>query len=291
MAKRLSSEDVSDPANIGVSMTPSVSLALNVMAVMKEAYGALPPPFWGISRAADLLAPRGFKVRYGDSMEAYYRIKDTGAFPIVSIDLNVDQKVELPEGVRSVVCGFMYAQPIELPPSVIQLDLGVLFNHPISLPSALEEVDFGVFYDQPISSWPQSLKTLMFDPFEGTFSQPLDCLPSSLRKLVLSRSFNHLIVLPEGLESIEFGFSFNQPIVLPKSLKRLEFSERGRFNQQLILPEGLQSVTFPEMFSHPVILPSSLREASFGVRYQHRSSLKEREGLFLTFRHPISCNW
>ncbi|GAM17915.1 hypothetical protein SAMD00019534_010900 [Acytostelium subglobosum LB1] len=81
---------------------------------------------------------------------------------------------------------------------------------------------------------------------------------SSLLKLELSDSFNHMILpssLPDSITVLTLGFYYNQPInvnTLPKSLNTLTFGQKYRFNSIIApdsLPHTLIQLKFGKIFS------------------------------------------
>lgn len=255
---------------IGSLVPPFTSyeeVSLKVMSIMKEAYGSLPMEFRGLSKSADLLAPRGFVVSNEDSLNAYRRrhLNARGRFPIVYLCIaswNTREPLFILPGVRAVDvgcrafnCDLILGEGVE----VVKFSSWSSFNKPLDLPNTLRELALGESYDWPIVV-PLRLEELLF-AYKGVFNHPLT-LPekSSLKTLQLPRMFNRPINLVEGLESLGFGKNFNVPVTLPSTLKELEFSEESVFNHQIELPNGLKSASFGEGMTQAVDLPCSLEK-------------------------------
>lgn len=82
-SQNLDSSSLAEAVNI---INSNESLVVKVLAVMKEAYSPFPKELWGLSRATDLLAPRGFAVKDKQTLCRYYlRAGGERRYPVVSL--------------------------------------------------------------------------------------------------------------------------------------------------------------------------------------------------------------
>lgn len=313
MSKRVlegSSEDASH-ACLPSFLSTSEQLTLKVMSIMKEAYKSSPRELWGLSRSADLLAPRGFLIRDSDSYKKYIeglgftvvRVRITGRFDepisllpgvkilVVGID-HFNSPLTLCSGIEEVT--FMrpsrFDQPITLPPGLKKVVLGQEFNRPITLPSSLTEVVFaGYRFDHPL------ILPFGLEVIEGCPNHPV-ILPFHLRKATFKCSFNHPVTLGPNMEELEFGGyasgSFNHPLDLTVAPKLCVISFGDSFNMPVELPESLEEAKFGRSFNYPLVLPPLLKVLKFdyGGVFNHPLTLVDSlRVLHLSdnFNHPI----
>lgn len=198
-----------------------------VMSVMKSANGTVSKDLWGLSRALDLLALRGFVIDGDESFECYReRITAARLYPIVRLRTSD-----------------AFNKPIIIPLGVEALKLGRAFNYLIILPAGLKVLEFSE---------------------KGRFNHSV-VLPKSLRKLMLSKRFNKKITLPEELEYLKLGANFSQQILLPPALKLLDMMFTGRFNSPLNLPDHIQELYLSKVFNHPMLLPIPFMRCRWGT--------------------------
>lgn len=249
-----------------------LSLVMDVLAVMKEAYRSSPKELWGLSRSTDLLAPRGFVLKDDYSVCRYYtRAGEDKRYPIVSVRTHAgfNKPIYLLPGVSRVRFGTAFTYPVVIPAGVTELTFRKnsycvcrTFNEPLRLPDGIRKLQVSHDFDQPIT-FPMSLTRIVLGEI---FCQPIS-LPSKLITLRFESTgrFNHALVLPKSLRYLHLGDYFNHPIALHKGLRKLTIG--AKFNQPLNLPDGLKELTFNESetevrlhMTHPLSLPDSLKK-------------------------------
>jgi len=160
--------------------------------------------------------------------------------------------------------------------SLQTLELPTGFNFPLDaghLPR-LRELSLAAGFSQPLNDLPASLRKLKVR--FSNVKQPLDSLPAGLTELDLRFSrFNHPVDrLPRNLLSLTLSRDFDHPLdALPIGLTHLDLNDAYRFSHVLDdLPETLQVLIMPFRFPRPLQrLPCSLRALRFnpGCLFNH----------------------
>lgn len=243
-------------------LTSSEEMTHRVMSIMKEAFGSLPEAFWGLSRSADLVAPRGYCLNKEECFNTYRRYIDVGGgYPIVKITIDwwnwklVDRIIIIP-GIKIVTLGRRRRMGgvLVLCEGVEEVYLGenTCFGSQIELPAGLRKLVINGDYDSPLTL-PPSLKELSFSKFSD-FNH-LITLPEKLRVAEFGDNFDKSFSLPPHIEVLRLGDGFDQPLDLSASSK-LRIVRLGRgFTQPLILPPSLKRIELHRSYSLPLELP------------------------------------
>jgi len=136
-----------------------------------------------------------------------------------------------------------------------------------NIPSNIKSIEFTGWFNMDIQPYLHvSIEMLIFG---HEFNQPIDNLPSGLKKLILGANFNQKVNnLPSCLLMLIIGGSFNQSVdMLPESIESISFS--GCFNQKVNnLPSNIKIVRlFGYSFSQSIdSLPDSVEILEFNSR-------------------------
>lgn len=127
------------------------------------------------------------------------------------------------------------------------------------------DFDFGI-----LANLPTNIECLTIYKL-SLFNEPVDYLPSSLKKINFNDYFNTEVEnLPHGLDTIKFGWEFNQKVEnLPNTLETLWFG--AYFNQNITnLPRNIKTLIFGREFNNPIDnLPPNLNILIFGNFFNH----------------------
>lgn len=228
---------------------------------------------------------------WGDTKIDEQMIEIISRFSIIKFSSIFNEQVDhLPNSIKEIIFGSEFNQPIDnLPVSVIKINMkSYKFNYPVdNLPESLESLELGPKFNQPIDNLPYKLKVLLLDksfkhPINNlpislielhidseNYYHSLDCIPDSIKKLILSGSNFKFSKLPSHLEHLEMksyeqNFSFS---ILPNTLRYLELP--NSFDGIIDLHDtNLTHLELGDNFNNPIDnLPDSITNLKFGKKF------------------------
>lgn len=265
-----------------------------VMSIVRGPYEAVPKEYWGLNRAIDLMAPRGFRIGSDESFEVYCRYyQRVCPYPMVSLTTHreFNTPFTVVAGVKTVVFYSDFDSPVIFSAGLERLSLSSKFNQPLhNLPGSLRELQLGFWYNSPLTL-PSQLRRLDF-PFAHAFNHPIT-LPPNIQHVVLGPSFDWALVLPPSLRTMQFGLAFDQPILFPEGIEEINFTIYDQFFQHPLtsLPSSLKKLTLSKTYNRPVTLLAGLIDLHLGKAFDQPitlpSTLKSLQLDCLELRHPL----
>lgn len=193
---------------------------------------------------------------------------------------NDSLKTSFPKSIKTLHWSRNSEIPEEVSEKILILKLGTYYWHSLlKIPGNLEHFYLGVFFDNPLPSFPASLKRLILS---WSYNQVLPLLPDALEYLELGHWYKHpLKQLPGALKSLVLGNHFNHE--LPQLPETLECLELGiRFNHDIThLPTSLKYLTHWNRYKH--YLPIIFKSSDCTEREEYRTGMMASSNIILKF--------